>query len=96
MSLVSPDSTFLVWSLVVAIVGFGFWAEKNTAVGRYLTGIIVAMSLAMLVANLRILPFESPVYTSIFDSLLPLAIPLMLFRADVMDAIAVLVERPGR
>lgn len=86
MSLVDPDATFLLWAVVVALVGFGFWSEKNTRAGRIITGIIVSMMSAMLLSNLRVIPFASPVYDSIFESILPLAIPLMLFRADLLEA----------
>ena len=86
MSLVPADADFMIWSIVFGLVAFGFWSEANTRVGRNLTGIIVAMMAAMLLSNLRIMPFESQVYDSIFESLLPIAIPLMLFRADLVVA----------
>lgn len=86
MSLVQPDSTFLLWSVLVALVAFGFWSEQHTRIGRYITGIIVAMATAMVLSNFKIIPFESPVYHSIFANLLPIAIPLTLFRADLIDA----------
>lgn len=86
MSLVSPDSVFLLWSILVALVAVGFWSEQNTRIGRYITGIIVAMAVAMALSNMRIIPFESEVYGTIFEYLLPIAIPLTLFRADLVDA----------
>ena len=86
MSLIAPDSTFLLWSVLVGLVAFGFWSEQHTRIGRYITGIIVAMAAAMVLSNFKAIPFESPVYDSIFQYLLPIAIPLTLFRADLIDA----------
>jgi uncharacterized membrane protein len=86
MSLIPADETFLLWGIVVGLVGFGFWSEKNTRIGRHLTGIVTAMCVTMLLSNLKIIPFTSPVYDSIFESILPMAIPLALFRADVVEA----------
>ena len=83
MSLISADSDLLLWGAVFALVGIGFWAEQKTWIGKTLTGVIVAMSLAMLLANLRILPTTAGVYDTIYADLLPLAIPLMLFRANL-------------
>ena len=85
-SLISPTADMLLWSVLVAIVAFGFWAEKNTAAGKLITGIIVAMMTAMILSNIRVIPFEAAVYDTIFKSILPVAIPLMLFRTDLVAA----------
>jgi len=83
VSLISPDSDLLLWGVVIGIVGLGFWAEQKTRIGKTLTGIIVAMSFTMLLSNLKIIPTSAPVYDSIFSGILPVAIPLLLFRADL-------------
>ncbi len=82
-SLISPESTTLLWGVLLAIVGLGFWSEQHTRVGRLLSGVVVAMSLAALLSNLRLIPFTAPVYDTVFSSVLPLAIPLLLFRTDL-------------
>ena len=85
--MISADSTTLLWAVIMALAGFGFWAEQNTRMGRLLTGIIVAMAGAMLLANLKIIPTQAPVYDTIFSSILPLSIPLLLFRANLRQAL---------
>lgn len=85
--LISADSTALLWAVVMAIVGAGMWAEQKTTAGKHLTGIVVSMMLAMVLSNLRVIPVTAPVYDRIFGDLLPLAIPLMLFRADLRHVI---------
>jgi uncharacterized membrane protein len=59
----------------MGLAGFGFWAEQNTRIGRLMTGIIVAMAATMLLANLKVIPFQAPVYDTIFSRILPLSIP---------------------
>jgi len=83
VSLISPESDLLLWGVIIGLVGFGFWAEQKTRIGKTLTGIIVAMSVTMLLSNLKIMPTAAPVYDSIFSDILPVAIPLLLFRADL-------------
>lgn len=83
--LVGAESTELLWALVFAIIAVGMWAEQKTTAGKHLTGIVVSMMLAMLLSNLRIIPAVAPVYDRIFSDLLPLAIPLLLFRADLRN-----------
>jgi len=84
---IGPESTTLLWAVIMGLAGFGFWAEQNTRIGRLLTGIIVAMAAAMLLANLKVIPTQAPVYDTIFSSILPLAIPLLLFRANLRRAL---------
>jgi uncharacterized membrane protein len=81
MSLIGSNSETLLWGTVFALVGIGFWAEQRTRIGKTMTGVVVAMSLAMLLSNLRIIPATAAVYDTIYSDLLPLAIPLMLFHA---------------
>lgn len=89
MSLISADSTSLLWAIILGVAAFGFWAEQNTRWGKLATGVIVAMATAMLLSNLKIMPAHSPVYGTIFKQILPLAIPMLLFRADVRQAMRV-------
>jgi uncharacterized membrane protein len=84
---IGPESTTLLWAMIMALAGFGFWAEQHTRIGRLLTGIIVAMAAAMLLANIRVIPNQAPVYDTIFSSILPLSIPLLLFRANLRRAL---------
>ena len=85
--MIAPESTTLLWAVIMALAGFGFWAEQNTRLGRLLTGIIVAMAAAMLLANLKVIPFQAPAYDTIFSRILPLSIPLLLMRADLRQAL---------
>jgi uncharacterized membrane protein len=89
MSLVGADSTPLLWAFILGVAAFGFWSEQSTRWGKALTGIIIAMALAMLLSNIKVLPSHSPVYDSIFRNILPVAIPMLLFRADVRHALRV-------
>jgi uncharacterized membrane protein len=84
---IGPESTTLLWAVIMGLAGFGFWAEQHTRIGRLLTGIIVAMAAAMLLANIRVIPNQAPVYDTIFSTILPLSIPLLLFRANVRRAL---------
>lgn len=83
MSLIPADADAALWAAMLALMGVGFWAERRTRIGARLTGIVVTMTLAMILANLRVLPTGSAVYDTVFAQFLPVAIPLMLFRADL-------------
>jgi uncharacterized membrane protein len=86
-SLIGPESGMLLWGVVIGLAGFGFWAEQHTRIGRLMTGVVVAMAAAMLLSNLKVIPFSAPVYDSVFSQILPIAIPLLLFRANLRRAL---------
>lgn len=87
MSIISPDSSTLLWAVIMALAAFGFWAEQHTKFGRLMTGVIMSMMAAMLLANLKIIPTEAMVYETIYSRILPLSIPLLLFRANLTTAL---------
>ena len=82
MSWVPPDQTLAVGAAVMAVTAFGLWAER-THWGRRLGGPLLLIAVPMLLANLGVMPHTAPVYDNIAGYLVPLAIPLLLFRADI-------------
>ena len=80
-SLIQSHWTFAIWAALVLLATFGFWAEK-TKLGKSVSGIALIMALAMLLSNVNILPKVSDTYDIIWSYLVPLAIPLLLLKAD--------------
>ena len=81
MPLISPDQTFALSAVIMVIVAFGFWAEKRPW-GQQIGGPLILLALAMAGSNLGLIPFSAPVYDTIGGLLVPMAIPLLLMRAD--------------
>lgn len=67
---------------MLALVSFAFWAE-TTKLGRNISGVMMALGLAMLLSNTGIIPKSAPAYDTVWSYLVPLAIPLLLFKADL-------------
>jgi uncharacterized membrane protein len=67
---------------MLAIVAVGYWSE-TTAIGRKLSGVIVVLALAMIASNLHLLPTSAPVYDTAWSVVVPIAIPLLLAKADL-------------
>ncbi len=82
-TLIQPDQTWLLWAVILGGVALSVWLEQTYRWAARLSGPVVALCIAMLLANLRIMPPGSPVYEVVSDQLVPLALPLLLFRADV-------------
>ena len=80
--LIGPEQDFALWSILLALAGFGFWCERY-AWGRKYSGVMLLIGAAILLANLKIIPTSAPAYDAVWDYLVPIAIPLLLFQADL-------------
>ncbi|MEZ4387721.1 MAG: DUF819 family protein [Candidatus Krumholzibacteriia bacterium] len=82
-SLIHPDQHWLIWAVLLAAAAFGIWAER-TAWGARVSGCLVTMGVTFALSNLRLLPATAtPAYDLTWGYLVPLAIPLLLLRADL-------------
>jgi uncharacterized membrane protein len=82
LPLIGPDQDFALWAVLIAIAAFGFWCERFPW-GRKYSGVMLLITAAIVLANLRIIPTKAPVYDAVWEYLVPIAIPLLLFQADL-------------
>jgi uncharacterized membrane protein len=82
LPLIGPDQDFAIWAVLIALAGFGFWCERFPW-GRKYSGVMLLITAAIVLANLRIIPTVAPVYDVVWDYLVPIAVPLLLFHADL-------------
>jgi len=81
-SFIPSDGPFLLWAAMLLVVAGGMLAER-TALGRRVSGAIVVLFAATLLSNLRVLPMSAPAYDVVWSSGVPIAVALLLFRADL-------------
>lgn len=73
------------WALIAAGTALAIWLEQTYRWAARLSGPVIALLIAMLLSNTRIVPTEAPAYDFVGDWLVPLAIPLLLFRASLRE-----------
>ena len=61
--------------------------SEKTKVGSTLSGALVSILVGLAASNLGIISSEAPAYGIVMKFLLPLAVPLLLFRADLRRVI---------
>ena len=76
-----------VWTIVLWLSTFGTSLERRTTVGKALSAPLATMALALIAANIGVIPFYSPVYTVVNRHFVPLAVPLLLFDSDLKRVI---------
>lgn len=85
--LISPNDEWGNWTSLFAAAAFGIWSEK-TEIGKTVSGAIVSILVCLAASNLGIISVNAPAYDLVLKFLLPLAIPLLLFRADLRRVIS--------
>ncbi len=80
--LIHPGDTWGLLAVLLAAGAFGLWAER-TRWGARLSGAVVAIGTTFVLSNLGVIPASAPVYDMVWSYLVPLAIPLLLFKADL-------------
>jgi uncharacterized membrane protein len=83
MSLIPEDNIWLVLVVVILMAAFSIFAEQKWKWAATLTGVTIAIFGSMLLVNLKIVPAKSPVYSIVSSYLLPLCIPMLLFKCDL-------------
>lgn len=82
-SLISPDNTWVLWAIMVGIAAAAIALEQKYKWASKITGCVLALVGMMVLANIGIIPTDSPVYDSVWSYVVPLAIPLLLFQCNI-------------
>lgn len=82
LPLIAADQHFALWAVLIGLAAFGFWCERYPW-GRKFSGVLLLMTAAIILANTGVLPTVAPVYDQTWELLVPLAIPLLLLKANL-------------
>jgi len=82
MSIVAADNLIAVGAVVFGLAWLGFWADRHP-IARKVSGVPWVLTAALLLSNTGVIPMESPAYGFVGQYLLPLGIPMLLYKANV-------------
>ena len=85
--LISSNWNFALWAVMLGLAAFAFWVD-TTKLGRNVSGVAMMLVVSMALSNLNIIPQNAPAYDVIWTYLVPLAMPLLLFKADMRRVIS--------
>ncbi len=83
-SFIAPDNVWPLWACIVVGAALSIWLEQTCRWAAKISGPVVALLLGMALSNTRLLPTDSPSYGVVEDYLVPVAIPLLIFRANIV------------
>lgn len=82
-SLISPDNTWVLWAFITGWAALSIYLEQKYKWAAKISGAIIALIGALVLANLKIIPTDSPVYDAVWSYVVPLAIPLLLMQCNI-------------
>lgn len=85
--MMQADNLFAMTAVLLVGAAFAFWAEKQHW-GRLASGPVWAIVFGLVLSNLGLIPSSAPAFALVSDLLVPAAIPLLLFKADIRRIIA--------
>ena len=80
--MISIDRNLGLWAILLLAATLGLWIEKNRN-GEKPWAAFTTISIACLLSNLGVIPAADPAYDLVWSYLMPLAVPLLLFKADL-------------
>jgi len=82
-AIIGPDQSWMLWAILILSATFGIWAEQYTKWGNKLSAVVISILITFLLSNLYIIPTKAPTYGIVWSYLVPLAVPLLLFKANI-------------
>ena len=82
-SFIKPEQTWILWAVLTGLAALSIYLEERYKWATKVTSSIIALSGALILSNLRIIPTESPVYDAVWGYIIPLAIPMLLFNCNM-------------
>ena len=73
----------MLFAVLTVIAAFSLWLEQRYLWAAKVSGCILCLVMAMALANLRVIPTDAEAYDFVWGYIVPLAIPFLLFKADL-------------
>ena len=83
-TLIAPDNTIALLAVMCLGVAFSIWLEQKYNWASKVSGAIIALILAMVMANLGVIPTSCPLYDDVvWGIVVPVGIPLLLLQCNL-------------
>ncbi|MHD0444826.1 DUF819 family protein [Staphylococcus cohnii] len=83
-TLVGKDDTWVLWAIIIVWATVSIFLEQRYQWASTISGAIIALVGAMILSNFKVIPTSAPVYDTVWDYIVPLSIPLLLFSANIL------------
>jgi uncharacterized membrane protein len=82
-TLIGTDQTILLWAVIFLVVAISIVLEQRYHWAASVGAVVLCIFIGLALSNCHVIPYSSDTYSAIGKVVLPCAIPLFLFKADV-------------
>ena len=82
MPYIEADNVLALGAVIMGLAWFGTWADTNV-IGRKTSGVLWVIVGGLALSNLGVIPLSAPFYDFVGGYLVPIGIPLLLYKADL-------------
>ena len=82
-TLISADNAWMLFAILVVIAAVAIWLEQHYKWAAKVSACVICLILALILANLRVIPTDAGAYDFVWGYVVPLAVPFLLFKADL-------------
>lgn len=82
-ALIASDNHWVLFAILAVLAAVSIWMEQQYKWASKVTGCVIALIGAMILSNVGIIPVDAPAYDFVWSYVVPLAIPLLLMKANV-------------
>lgn len=83
-TLVGKEDIWVLWAIIIVWATISIFLEQRYQWASTISGAIIALVGAMLLSNFKVIPTSAPVYDTVWDYIVPLSIPLLLFSSNIL------------
>lgn len=83
-TILDAGNVWALWAIIAGGVAASIYLEQTYRWAAKMTGPMLALILAMALSNTGVMPTDSPVYDIVDGYFVPIAIPLLLFQANLL------------
>ena len=86
-TLIQADDHLALWTFILVAATSAIFIEQRCKWASKVPGAVIALLIAIAASNLKIIPTDAPTYDIVWGYIVPLAIPLLLFKTNIQSLI---------
>ena len=86
-TLIQADDHLALWTFVMVAATSAIFIEQRYKWASKIPGAVIALLIAIAASNMKIIPIDAPTYDIVWGYIVPLAIPLLLFKTNIQSLV---------
>lgn len=86
-TLIQADDHLALWTFVMVAATAAIFIEQRFKWASKIPGAVIALIIAIVASNIKLIPTDAPTYDIVWGYIVPMAIPLLLFKTNIQSIV---------